>query len=508
MADAQFVPYLDLYDRVKAMNTIAAIRRRRRRVAENNRKLAAGANNASSRQSQKSVNNDSASSPTSPTAPQDDVHGNRHGTEDIVWPRYLNRLREAFSLDFLSSVEEQNVATSRTPATPPTRPSSSERVRLTKVVDSLPPRTVAHFLLNVCIKHGTDVFFYFDQAQIINELDQFYADPSCSLRLESLKHVVESGGLYILWKVQIAYARLVAIMDTVADLEPTTTDDARLDMVLCIEARLKEWKDSLPEGFHLDAISPRDSRHRAVFNLYLNYYYTRIIMGKASLVEIVRKTLRYHLGQDTQPWDIGDTTEKLARSCKRASRKLLRLFAGLDQISDTTRLPFTYFQGCSIATIVTLVAGILGRDFGYQQRVTMGLSCLRRMASGIQTAEMGVKLVESLQSISDEASRKLSLSRQPSVPSHAGQPLISSAYNEWTTWLASQGEAVLQPWIQRAEEVVDPVITRQSIQQQVHSELHEASHSITGCDDGQLFLMNLTGLSGLDLVGVAPDVEQ
>ncbi|KAM0350733.1 hypothetical protein ACHAPU_003229 [Fusarium lateritium] len=293
-------------------------------------------------------------------------------------------------------------------------------------------------------------------------------------------------------------------MDMVADPEPTTTDDARTNTVWTAETRLREWKNSLPEGFNLDAISPQDSRYRAVFNLYLNYYYIRIIMGKASLVEIVRKTLRYHLGQDAQPWDIDDTTEKLARSCRRASRKLLRLFEGLDQIGSTTRLPFTYFQGCSIATIVTLIAGILGRDFGYQQRVNMGLSCLRQMASGIATAEMGVKLVESLQSISDEAARKLGLSRQPSGQSHDGPSLSSSAYNEWAEWLASQVEIASQPRSPRAEEVVDPLMTR-SLTQQVHS---EANRSRNGRDDDQLFLMGLTGLSVLDFVGIAPDVEQ
>lgn len=68
------------------------------------------------------------------------------------------------------------------PTGPPTRPSSSERVRLTNVVDSFPPWPVAQFLVHICIKHGADVFFYFDQTQISNELDQFYNDTSSPLR--------------------------------------------------------------------------------------------------------------------------------------------------------------------------------------------------------------------------------------------------------------------------------------------------------------------------------------
>lgn len=34
----------------------------------------------------------------------------------------------------------------------------------------------------MCIKHGVDIFFYFDQAQVTDELDQFYSDPTSPLR--------------------------------------------------------------------------------------------------------------------------------------------------------------------------------------------------------------------------------------------------------------------------------------------------------------------------------------
>lgn len=68
-----------------------------------------------------------------------------------------------------------------------TRPktlSSLEQSRLKTTVDSLPPKSVADFLLSVCIKHGVDIFFYFDQAQVAEELNQFYSDPTSSLRFD------------------------------------------------------------------------------------------------------------------------------------------------------------------------------------------------------------------------------------------------------------------------------------------------------------------------------------
>lgn len=54
--------------------------------------------------------------------------------------------------------------------------------RLAAVVDAFPPRPVADFLLSVCINHGTDAFFYFDQGQFLREIDQFYSDPQSPLR--------------------------------------------------------------------------------------------------------------------------------------------------------------------------------------------------------------------------------------------------------------------------------------------------------------------------------------
>ncbi|KAM0444683.1 hypothetical protein ACHAQK_002190 [Fusarium lateritium] len=266
-------------------------------------------------------------------------------------------------------------------------------------------------------------------------------------------------------------------------------------------------------------------------------------MGKASLIKIVRMTLRYHLGQDAQPWIIDDLTEKLARSCKRASKKLLRLFQGLDQTRNTTRSHFTYFQACSIATIVSLIAGILERGSEYGRRVDLGLGFLQSMAAGSPTAEMGVKLVESLQSISDEAWHKLGLSRQPFGQPHDEESLSSSAYDDWTEWLAKQeqqqsgndvhmqGGVAVQPLVMpimpsspqmesgaaagpghdtrlslRALGMLDSLMTEPSVQQPLHAfELNtlNSTHLATPHDDGQAILMSLTGLDVLDFASLS-----
>ncbi|KAF9762894.1 hypothetical protein IL306_003287 [Fusarium sp. DS 682] len=627
-----------------------------------------------------------ASSQTGAT-PQENISIDSHQTESILWPRFLTRLREAFSLDPVSGPEEQDMVNLQANITRPSNVSLAEQTRLKKIVDSFPPRSIAEFLVHVCIRRGTDVFFYFDQAQMIQEIEQFYTNPSCYLRFDPsficlaltifalgshwtplerpgnsridehdpgrlffeqakalVPDIIERPGLrsiqaclilgvYLMplnavgssyvytgmalrkalafdlhqdsddqtmdarerevrrrlwWSIyslercstiklnrprsvapeiitvplptimpeldntqkfnnvplQITFARLVTILDRVADWESTVTNTPNQTDTASLESQLKEWKDSLPEDFDLETIPPQDSRYRAVFHIWLNYYYAWIVMGKMSLITVVRATLRRRLAQDSDPCIVDQKAEQLAKSCAKASKKLLQLFEDLDQTGYTTRFSFTDFQGCSIATIVTLIAGILDRDPGYERRVRFGLNFLRRMATGNPNAKVGVRFVEALRSIFNEAWSKLSQSRQP--PANVSEEgLLSSAYNDWAEWLANQERsqtannndvidrdvtyvsqnAIAQPaseegfwsaapeqdpeWSSGADAVLEPLLSRLPMQQAQAGENmdpFETYRLSTTYNDDQTFLMGLTGFDVLDFAGYPPDM--
>ncbi|KAF5973344.1 transcriptional regulatory [Fusarium coicis] len=702
----------------------AARRRRRRRVAEENRKRAPRAcdrckarkskciesspgicqrceagqlscrfDRLSPRQSQSpipagdaTITAIAASSQTGAT-PQENISIESHQTESILWPRFLIRLREAFSLDPISGPEEQDMVNLQANITRPSNPSLAEQARLKKIVDSFPPHSIAEFLVHVCIRRGTDVFFYFDQAQLIHEIEQFYTNQTCPLRfdpsficlaltifalgshwtpLERPGHsridehdpgrlffeqakvlvpdVIELPGLrsiqvclilgvYLMpqnavgssyvytgmalrkalafdlhqdsddqamdtrerevrrrlwWSIyslercstiklnrprsvapeiinvslptvlpafdnsqkfnnvllQIAFARLITILDKVADLESAVTNAPRQADTASLENQLREWKDSLPETFDLETIPPQDSRYRAVFHIWLNYYYAWIVMGKMSLITVVRMTLRRHLVDDLEPCIIDDKAEKLSKSCAKASKKLLQLFEDLNQTGYTTRFSFTDFQGCSIATIVTLIAGILDRDPGYERRVRFGLEFLRRMATGNPNAQVGVRFVEALRSISNEAWSKLSRSRQPPTNT-TDEGLQSSAYNEWAEWLSnqeqSQGTSNVEAtsdgalgaeqntqvppggadaefwstgaedmeWGSRTDPVLEPLMPRLQVPQPQGGEQldpFETYRLSAMYSEDQPFLMGLTGFDVLDFAGYPPDM--
>ncbi|KAG4253759.1 hypothetical protein FPRO03_07719 [Fusarium proliferatum] len=610
--------------------------------------------------------------------PQENISIESHQTESILWPRFLTRLREAFSLDPISGPEEQDMVNLQANITRPNNPSLAEQSRLKKIVDSFPPRSIAEFLVHVCIRRGTDVFFYFDQAQTIHEIEQFYTNQACPLRfdpsficlaltifalgshwtpLERPGHsridehdpgrlffeqakllvpdVIELPGLrsiqvclilgvYLMpqnavgssyvytgmalrkalafdlhqdsddqvmearerevrrrlwWSIyslerprsvapgiitvplptvlpefddsqkfnnvvlQIAFARLISILDKVADLESTATNPPRQTDTASLENQLREWKDSLPEAFDLETIPPQDSRYRAVFHIWLNYYYAWIVMGKMSLITVVRMTLRRHLGDNSEPCNIDEKAEKLSKSCAKASKKLLQLFEDLNQTGYTTRFSFTDFQGCSIATIVTLIAGILDRDPGYERRVRFGLDFLRRMATGNPNAQVGVRFVEALRSISNEAWGKLSRSRHPPANATDEGPQ-SSAYNEWVEWLSNQeqpqsainseaiGDSALgaeqntqvppgadaefwstgaedMEWGTRTEAVLEPLMSRLPVphpQTGEQLDSFETYRLSTMYNDDQPFLMGLIGFDVLDFAGYPPDL--
>ncbi|KAF3385391.1 hypothetical protein F1880_002743 [Penicillium rolfsii] len=591
-------------------SSAAARRRRRRRVAEENRKRAARAEKSPLDEDSQKLHSHSnvadALSSHARNSPRDNIPTESHellspesalsqglvkhvvadNSKRVQWPNILSRLREAFSLDPQAAPEERDMVAMQARMIKPKALHSYELTRLRAAIDAFPPRPVCDFLMSVFTKHATDTFFYFDQAQVTSELDEFYTNPSSSLRYDPsfiglamatfalasqwttlerpegsdvirnressdlgrlfyyhaknlMPDILERSclrsiqapfvlGVYLMpasaigssyvymgialrkaltfdlhlnledqgvderekevrrrlwWSIyslercttvklnrprsisadiitalppsphplldrvqtydniyfQIAYSRLIKILDQIADLGDGQMNPEQLSHCSKWEADLKEWKKTLPENFRLDRIDPRAPSYRTVFHLYLNYYYSWITMGKVSLVTVVRARLRQHLLPERHATQVCETMKRLSDSCTKAARKLLQLFENLTNTQNMTRFSFTDFQGCSIATIVTLVAGILDRDSGYEARVAFGLDCLRGMAAGNMTAQMGVRFVEAVRSITNEAAEKLHhASANEKRHEDDVAPKLTSAYNQWAEWLTLQ----------------------------------------------------------------------
>ncbi|KAF1924095.1 uncharacterized protein M421DRAFT_425108 [Didymella exigua CBS 183.55] len=231
---------------------------------------------------------------------------------------------------------------------------------------------------------------------------------------------------------QLANAQLMMILDRV-DGSMTTQGP-----VTGVETALKQWKRSLPPTLKLELIHPRISSYRATFHLYLNYYFARIAMGKVSVVARVRSYLKNHFSGGSHH-NFEKHSDHLAEACIKASKKILRLYEDVRRTGNLTRFSFTDFQGCSVATSLMLLAGILERDSDYERHVNFGLDSLRKMAEGNATATAGLKFVEALQSIAEEAVQKLYQHGVATTIATATQDFRqTSDYGTWADWLARQ----------------------------------------------------------------------
>lgn len=261
-----------------------------------------------------------------------------------------------------------------------------------------------------------------------------------------------------------------------------------------------------------------------------------------ALVTIARKKLKQ---TDRETPDINEKANRLANGCMKAAKKTLHLFENLTTNRKITRFSFTDFQGCSIAIIVTLVSGIFIRDSGYDTRVEFGLSCLRKMATGNMTAKLGVRFVEAVRSITEEAANKLK--RDSSLPCDTSELNMHAGYSHWAGWLTAQesfarreygvrsqtnslpsrtdNERDLDPWLGAIPASIGGTNawnSEASHAPDISSMMpgpFNASESPTACrpleldflstlhNDDQSFLMGLTGLDALDFSGLTVQLE-
>ncbi|CAI0642705.1 unnamed protein product [Colletotrichum noveboracense] len=106
--------------------------------------------------------------------------------ENFMWPRFLSRLRNAFYLEPHPSPAERDMTRLEADlAYTSSIPKSAEGLRLQAAIGSLPPWPVADFLATLCIMHGTDCFFYFDQREFLAELREFYDNDRSPLRRDA-----------------------------------------------------------------------------------------------------------------------------------------------------------------------------------------------------------------------------------------------------------------------------------------------------------------------------------
>jgi hypothetical protein len=327
---------------------------------------------------------------------------------------------------------------------------------------------------------------------------------------------------------QAANARLTLILDKLADTSYETFPctvvmryrltlvprkwNGDEDVAIHARASLKTWKQSLPPNLRLENVNTTSASYRATFHLHLNYYFAWIAMGKYKVVSAVRARLRSAFGTGTAPSPAEEDSELMSKPCVKAAQKMLELFGKIRNVGKLTKSSFTDFQGCSIATMVLLVAGILERDLCYETRISFGIDCLRSMAGDNAAATTGVDFMEALKSIADEAAEKLRRSNPEVHQPRIGEDTTGGSSTEATDHIAPEAQTTTtdpQDW--SIAEDLQPSPTRM-LESTTWNELNTDAWAM-GTDmndepfsflqhESEAFLMELTGLDVLGISGV------
>ncbi|OKL61768.1 hypothetical protein UA08_02468 [Talaromyces atroroseus] len=244
---------------------------------------------------------------------------------------------------------------------------------------------------------------------------------------------------------QIANASLTRILSrlvqkiNLAFISQTQTASRSLEV---FKNELHHWQEQLPPTLALENLLSKGQEMkspRAVAHLHQNYHIAWIIMCRIPLLRIVRGRLKRVLVDTSFNEPTDPTTIEHGRLCVRAAKEVLQLFELLWAKERLAPFSFTDFHGCSTATTIILLAGILERDSEYNRWVDFGLASLRFIAAENRMARVGVQCVEHFQAIADEAVMKMQhrLRRPPDLVSSE----TGSGYDSWLQWLAETGQA-------------------------------------------------------------------
>jgi hypothetical protein len=236
--------------------------------------------------------------------------------ERFMWPRFLHKLRQTFSLEEVSASETQP---SISPPTQPSRHTLESATRVREAARAFPPQAVAHFLVSVCNEHGTDSFHYFDTAHFSTELDECYINPNSTLRLDSaficLAHAVFALGSQ--------WATLVRPEGSRTTPPPQDGDPGRIFY--------HQAQSLIPDIIELNSI--RTVQATFVIGVYLlpasaissSYIYLGLALRKALAIDL-------HL--ETEEANISDTEKELRRRLWWAVYSLER-YAGITNFVPT-----------------------------------------------------------------------------------------------------------------------------------------------------------------------------
>ncbi|GAB1200863.1 hypothetical protein APSETT444_010243 [Aspergillus pseudonomiae] len=205
---------------------------------------------------------------------------------------------------------------------------------------------------------------------------------------------------------------------------PVELHQIYLKQLLHVRDELRSWWTTLPEDVHCRDLDPSKPLFR--YNVHLEMTYATIIMYMGRPL-ILAGTPSSSASAEDRSDSAVDAGAKLCFDCVQAALRIVELCQMLQDTVGVARVSYTEFSSCRAALLAIIAQNLNTRTERLRGALTQGMSLIRRMCIGLQSARSEIAVIEAL----ERAARRLD-SRAENEDTGPGESGVG--YNQFRRW--------------------------------------------------------------------------
>ncbi|KAE8338828.1 hypothetical protein BDV24DRAFT_176602 [Aspergillus arachidicola] len=205
---------------------------------------------------------------------------------------------------------------------------------------------------------------------------------------------------------------------------PVELHQIYLKQLLHVRNELRSWWATLPEDVHCRDLDSSKPLFR--YNVHLELTYATIIMYMGRPL-ILAGTPSSSASAEGGSYSTVDAGTMLCFDCVQAALRIVELCQLLQDTVGVARVSYTEFSACRAALLAIIAQSLNARTERLRGALTQGMSLIRRMCVGLQSARSEVAVIEAL----ERAARRLD-NRAENEDTASGEPGVG--YNQFRRW--------------------------------------------------------------------------
>ncbi|KAI9930804.1 hypothetical protein MW887_011562 [Aspergillus wentii] len=187
-------------------------------------------------------------------------------------------------------------------------------------------------------------------------------------------------------------SRLSEACNTIKSLRrcPRNHQSGYLDKLTTIRSRLRAWWSSLPSRTHCRDLNPDGPLFRCNVHLELNYTTATIYMGRPFIFS-------HQSGEESPSSTRSDPMTDLRVDSLNAAIRAIELCQLLQNSGGLARVSYTEFNACRAALLALIAHGLNEATDAISTSLTQGMSLIRQMCVGLESARSEVAVIEALE---------------------------------------------------------------------------------------------------------------